>query len=355
MSPPPAEHGAAPVGAPRAASEDAPDDALVRDVSETRLLAAFAPALAPSSSALVGPGDDCAVVAAPDGRFVVSTDVLVEDRHFRTRWSSAYDVGWRAAHQNLADVAAMGAVPTALVVSLVLPGHLPVSWVVDLARGLSDACAPWGAGVVGGDLSGGSGVVVAVTAHGDLQGRAPVLRSGAAVGDVVAHAGVRGRSAAGLALLDAGAGLADEAAGDELRGAYLRPRAAVDAGIAAGVAGAHAMIDVSDGLVRDARRVARASGVTLALGSPRAAFADEASLLGQAARALGGADALVEAWLLTGGEDHGMLATFAPGTPLPQGFRPIGAVLPAGAEDVLVDGVPAPGGGGWDHFASGAA
>ena len=184
---------------------------LVRDVPEEALLARIFPLLPTAPTTLVGPGDDCAVVAAPDGRYVVSTDVLVEDRHFRRRWSSGYDVGWRAAVQNLADVVSMGARPAALVVSLVMPGDLPVDWVTGLARGLADACTPLGAAVVGGDLSGGDQVVVAVTVHGDLEGREPVLRSGARPGDVVALAGSLGRSAAGLALLDAGRADVDEA------------------------------------------------------------------------------------------------------------------------------------------------
>src|SRR5665647_2014197 len=119
--------------------------------------------------------------------------------------SDGVDVGWRAAVQNLADVAAMGARPTALLVALVVPQTLPVRWAVDLASGLAQACPP-GVGVVGGDLSGGTELVVSVTALGDLEGRAPVRRSGARAGDVVAHAGVRGRSAAGYALLAAGHG-----------------------------------------------------------------------------------------------------------------------------------------------------
>ncbi|WP_430595039.1 thiamine-phosphate kinase, partial [Isoptericola sp. QY 916] len=147
---------------------------LVRDLSEEDLLARIFPLLPLASATLLGPGDDAAVVAAPDARFVVTTDVLVEDRHFRRRWSGGYDVGARAATANLADVAAMGARPTSLVVSLVVPGDLPVDWVTGLARGLADVSAPVGAGVVGGDLSGGETVVMAVTAHGDLEGRAPV-------------------------------------------------------------------------------------------------------------------------------------------------------------------------------------
>ncbi|WP_250448680.1 AIR synthase related protein, partial [Actinotalea sp. C106] len=108
----------------------------VADLGEDALLARIFPLLPSSASTLLGPGDDAAVLAAPDGRVVVSTDVLVEGRHFRRAWSSGYDVGWRAAVQNLADVAAMGARPTGLVVALVAPGDLPVEWALGLARGL---------------------------------------------------------------------------------------------------------------------------------------------------------------------------------------------------------------------------
>ncbi|WP_166849145.1 thiamine-phosphate kinase [Isoptericola sp. BMS4] len=335
---------------------------LVRDLSETALLARVFPLLPAGSATLLGPGDDAAVVAAPDGRFVVTTDVLVEDRHFRRRWSTGYDVGARAAVQNLADVAAMGAVPTSLVVSLVVPGDLPVDWVTGLARGLADACAPVGAAVVGGDLSGGDAVVVAVTAHGDLSGRDPVLRSGARPGDVVAHAGVLGRSAAGLALLQGGVGGgAAEGAGPEGAGGpggaaercvagYLRPRAPLAAGPAAADAGATAMLDVSDGLLRDAGRVAAASGVVVDLeaGALAAAAADVAP----AARLLGLGDDAALAWVLSGGEDHGLLATFPAGTELPAGFRRLGRVRESAADGprATVDGAVPSLRPGWDHF-----
>ncbi len=236
-------------------------------------------------------------MAAPDGRYVVSTDVLVEDRHFRRRWSTGYDVGRRAAVQNLADVVSMGARPAALVVSLVMPGDLPVDWVTGLARGLADACTPLGAAVVGGDLSGGDQVVVAVTVHGDLEGRDPVLRGGARAGDVVALAGTLGRSAAGLALLDAGRPDVDDA----LVAAYLRPDPPLAAGPVAAVAGATAMMDVSDGLLRDAGRVARASGVVVDLGT--GALDADRSRLRDAAVVLAGEDdgaGLVDEWVLSG-------------------------------------------------------
>jgi len=256
---------------------------LVRDVPEEALLARIFPLLPAAPTTLVGPGDDCAVVAAPDGRYVVSTDVLVEDRHFRRGWSSGEDVGWRAAMQNLADVAAMGARPTAIVVSLVVPGDLPVAWVEGLARGLGAACATVGAGVVGGDLSGGASVVVAVTVHGDLGGAEPVLRSGARPGDVVALAGTVGRSAAGLALLDAGRPDADPA----VVAVHRRPQPPLAAGPAAATGGATAMLDVSDGLLRDGERLAVASGVVLDLDDPADALAGDLDALGAAAAAVG--------------------------------------------------------------------
>lgn len=340
------------------AAPDLPDAAgpTVRALSEDGLLARIFPHLPAGDRTLLGPGDDAAVLAAPDGRYVVSTDVLVEGRHFRRDWSTGEDVGWRAAMQNLADVAAMGARPTAVVVALVVPGDLPVAWVEGLARGLGAACRTVRAGVVGGDLSGGDAVVVAVTVHGDLGGADPVLRSGARPGDVVALAGTVGRSAAGLALLRAGRGDADP----EVVAVHRRPQPPLAAGPAAAVAGATAMMDVSDGLLRDGERLATASGVVLDLGEPAEVLADDLAALSAAADAVGG-DAV--AWALGGGEDHGLLATFPADAALPAGFRRIGVVReaadgggapgadgPARAGTVLVGGrrpVTTP---GWDHF-----
>lgn len=328
----------------------------VADLGEDALLAQVFPLLGSGGSTLLGPGDDAAVVAAPDGRVVISTDVLVEGRHFRRDWSSGEHVGRRAAVQNLADVAAMGARPTALVVGLVIPPDVPVEWVLGLARGLDAVCRPLGVGVVGGDLSGGSEVVVAVTVHGDLDGRPPVLRSGARPGDVVAHAGVLGRSAAGYALLASGqpAAHVDDAAG-ALGGAvarYRSPVAPLEAGPAAARAGATALMDVSDGLLRDAGRLARASGVRLDLDDPATALAADVAAVAPVAELLGGGRAAALEWVLTGGEDHGLLATFPPTTPLPPPFRRIGSVVaPSEGPAVLVDGAPPRfDSEGWDHF-----
>lgn len=352
----------------------------VSDLGETGLLAALAPLLPPSPAALVGVGDDCAVLAAPDGRYCVSTDVLVEGRHFRTGWMSAQQVGRRAAAQNLADVAAMGAVPVALVVGLVLPGDTPVSWVTDLARGLGRACAPLGVGVVGGDLSSGESIMVSVTVMGDLRGRPPVLRGGAHDGDLLVHVGNLGCGAAGLALLEAGYGDADlTGTAARCRELFRVPCPPLEAGPALALAGATAMMDVSDSLVRDADRLARASGVVAQIDEPDAPGALDADLAllepvalllagqggavpgsptgavpGSRAGACVGARPLARTWVLTGGEDHGMLSTLPRSSlgHLPRGARAIGSVhapRPGQAPGVLVAG-RAPASMGWDHF-----
>ena len=315
------------------------------DVGESGLLARLFPLLPQGSCTLLGPGDDAALVAASDGRVVVSTDVLVEGRDFRRDWSTAQDVGWKAAAQNLADVAAMGAVPTALVVALVAPADLPVPWALDLARGLAAACEGTGASVVGGDLSSGDAITVAVTVLGDLQGRTPVLRSGAEPGQDVALAGTLGWSAAGLdALRRWGPDEAARRVGEQLA-VHRRPRPPYRSGPLAASAGATAMLDVSDGLLRDAARIDTASTVTIDLDAgalgPRVA---ELRAPGQAL----GVDPW--AWVLGGGEDHGLLAVFAAGQ-APEGFVVIGQTRVAGAVPVLVAGAPPEAVGGWDHFA----
>ena len=285
----------------------------------------------------VGPGDDAAVVRTPDGRVVACTDVLVEGRHFRRDWSSAEDVGHKAAAANLADVAAMGAVPTALLVGLACPAGTPTSWLEGVATGMAAECAPHGAAVVGGDTVASApdsgSVVLSVTALGDLQGRAPVTRGGARPGDVVAVAGRLGWSACGWAVLRRGF---TSPHGPVT--AHRRPTPPYAAGPAAADAGATAMCDVSDGLLADAGHLATASGVLLDLDrGTLESFVDPAGPLAQVAAATG-VDPL--GWVLTGGEDHALLATFPAAADLPAGFVRIG-VVEAGPPGVRVDGIAA--------------
>ena len=203
----------------------------------------------------VGPGDDAAVVQAKDGRIAVSTDMLVQDRHFRLDWSTPHDVGRKAIAQNAADIEAMGARPTAFVVAFGAPGDTPAADVDALVGGMWDEAQRIGAGIAGGDLVSCPQWVVSVTVLGDLDGRAPVLRSGAKAGSVIAVAGELGRSAAGLSLF--GKGIEGF---DALRRRHLIPQPPYGQGVAAAAGGAQAMIDVSDGLVADLRHVAEASG-----------------------------------------------------------------------------------------------
>ncbi|MEV4659596.1 thiamine-phosphate kinase [Micromonospora sp. NPDC049301] len=286
---------------------------------------------------LLGPGDDAAVVAAPDARVAASTDVLVDGRHFRRDWCSARDVGHRAAGANLADIAAMGATPTALLVALCMPADLETSWAEELADGLAAEAATVGASVVGGDMSSSPTLTIAVTALGDLGGRPPVVRSGARPGDVLALAGRTGYAAAGLTVLTRGFRTPRL-----LVEAYRRPQVPYAAGPQAARLGATSMIDVSDGLLADLGHVAAASGVTINV--RRDAF-EVPRQMADAAQALG-VDPYT--WILAGGEDHALAATFPPAVTLPADWRPIGLVT-AGA-GVTVDGAPYDGPRGWDHF-----
>jgi thiamine-monophosphate kinase len=288
---------------------------------------------------LLGPGDDAAVLAAADRRIVVTTDVLVEGVHFRLDWAAPYQVGRKAVAANLADVEAMGAATTALVVGLAVPGQTPVSTVDELVAGMWEEAGRIGAGIVGGDVVSSTEIVISVTALGDLQGRAPVTRSGAQAGEMLAVCGRLGWSAAGLALLRRG-----WRSPPAVVGAHLVPQPPYSAGPQAAAAGATAMIDVSDGLVADAGHLAEASGVAINVESAALPVAPE---LIDVAAALG-ADA--RHWVLTGGEDHALLGCFPPAVALPAGGTRLGVVQPGSG--VTIDNRPYEGSPGWAHFES---
>ncbi|MGW4463261.1 thiamine-phosphate kinase [Micromonospora sp. NPDC004704] len=309
----------------------------VAKAGEFGLIARVTARLGSGPSVLLGPGDDAAVVSAPDGRVAASTDVLVEGRHFRRDWSSAVDVGHRAAAANLADIAAMGALPTALLVALCIPPDVEVRWAEELADGLGAEAALVGASVVGGDMSSSPTLTIAVTALGDLGGRAPVVRSGARPGDVVALAGRIGYAAAGYTVLSRGFRTPKL-----LVEAYRRPEVPYRAGPQAARLGATSMIDVSDGLLADLGHVATASGVGIDL---RTAAFEVPAQMRDAAHALG-VDPY--AWVLGGGDDHALAATFPAHLALPDDWRVIGRVVDGSG--LTVDGKAYKGPAGWDHF-----
>jgi thiamine-monophosphate kinase len=336
----------------------------VADLGEWGLIAALAARMPAGPYSRLGIGDDSAVVAAPSGSVVAAVDLLLEGRHFLLSRSSANDIGAKAAARSLADIAAMGAVPTALLVALAAPGTLKARWALDLAAGLAAEASRAGAGVVGGDTARADSVLISVTALGDLAGRPPVRRAGARPGDVVAVTGPLGHSAAGHALLAAGV-----ESFPELVAAHRRPAPPYDAGPEAAVVGATAMIDVSDGLLADLGHVADASGVWADVDSaalaPGEMLARAAAAVLSSSASSAGTDragspaALAREWVLTGGEDHSLVATFPPAVALPARWRVIGQVRetsaalepgPTPVGRVTVDGAPYEGPGGWEHF-----
>ncbi|HCT80816.1 MAG TPA: thiamine-phosphate kinase [Micromonosporaceae bacterium] len=291
----------------------------------------------PGPAVLLGPGDDAALVAASNGRVVASTDVLVEGRHFRRDWAEAIDIGRRAAAANMADIAAMGGTATALLVGLCIPPNVTAGWVEQLAEGLAAEASLVGASVVGGDMTASPTLTIAVTALGDMQGVAPVLRKGARPGDVVALAGRTGFAAAGYTVLSRGFRTPKI-----LVDAYRKPDVPYAYGPAAARAGATSMIDVSDGLLGDLGHLCTASQVGIDVQKEAFLVPEQ---MRDAALALG-VDPYQ--WLLAGGDDHALAATFPPDKPLPSGWRVIGRV--AQGSDVTVDGQPWAGPPGWDHF-----
>ncbi len=314
----------------------------IGELGEAATLHRIIPLLPESDRTILGPGDDCAVISVPDGRVPLTVDLMIEGPDFRVGLSTGYDVGWKACATNLSDIAAMGATPTALVVAVAAPPSTPVDFLEGISRGFADAAEALasGCGVVGGDLSTAPVIMVSVTATGEFDGVNPVTRAGARVGHIVTVAGALGHARQGLDLLFDHAlspdGVVDLEAVAELwrthpveLSAQLRPAPPIHAGRIAAMAGASSMMDISDGLVLDAARIAAASGVGIDF--------DLAAVGSRVA--------------LTGGEDHSLLATFPLSAAIPAEFRVIGRVVPTAG--ISVDGVPFTAKGGWDPLRDG--
>ncbi|MGI8954628.1 MAG: thiamine-phosphate kinase [Nocardioidaceae bacterium] len=306
------------------------------ELGEFALIAAVAGVAPTAQQVLVGPGDDAAQIRTTTGSVLMSTDLLIEGRHFRRDWSSAADVGHKAAAANLADIAAMGGTATALTVGFAAPPDLDPGWAIEMSAGLAEEAALVGAAVVGGDVTAADQVMIAVALIGESLA-APVLRSGARAGDVVAAIGRIGWAAAGYHVLARGF-----RSPRVVVSAHRRPDPPYAAGPAAAAAGATAMVDVSDGLLADLGHVADASGVAIDV---RAAAFEIAEPL-QAVGAALGVDPL--SFILTGGDDHTLVATFGPDAELPAGFTVIGQV--ADGSGVTIDGTTYEGETGHAHF-----
>ncbi len=198
-------------------------------------------------------GDDAAVLAPVVGETLISTDITVLGVHLDPALFPLEDLGFKAVASAVSDLAAMGGRPRAAVVAVTSP---PGTDLEELHRGIADAASMTECPIVGGDLTRGSDVSVAVTVLGETPGRGSVLRSGARPGDTILVTGPLGRSAAGLRRRRAGAPL-----DDPLVVAHRRPWPRLAEGIAARHAGVNAMMDLSDGLGLDLHRLAHASRV----------------------------------------------------------------------------------------------
>jgi thiamine-monophosphate kinase len=315
----------------------------VGELGEFALIEALIGGLTSTPGVLIGPGDDAAAIAT-SGTLLSSVDVLVEGVHFRRDWAEAGDVGRKSVAVNVADIEAMGGRAMGMLVGFSSPGDLPVAWAREFATGLQTECAAAGVALLGGDVTRARDVTVAVTVLGVTDGVEPVRRGGAQPGDVVALIGRVGWAGAGFLVLSRGF-RSPRAVVD----AYRVPQVRYGAGGVAARAGAHAMIDVSDGLLADLGHVAAASGVEIDL--RRDAFDVPEALHAVAAATNTDPYTLI----LTGGEDHALAATFAASSPLPEGWFPIGSVRAPGVDGprVLVDGVTWESATGFDHFRSG--
>lgn len=311
----------------------------LQDVGEFGVVAAVTARFAQGASVLVGPGDDAAVIDVPGGEVVCSLDMLVQNRHFRLDWSSPTDIGHKAAAANASDINAMGGRATALLVGLGCPADLDATWVLEFADGIAAEAEGFGASIVGGDVTQADAITISVTALGACE-HGVVRRSGARPGDRVALAGRQGWADAGFAVL--GRGFRSPRV---VVDAHRRPTPPYDAGPQAAALGATAMIDISDGLLQDVGHLASASQVAIDLRSNQFEVAEPLQAVGAALSV----DPLK--FVLTGGDDYSLVATFPPAVELPAPWRQVGVVLDFDdTGSVTVDGATYHDASGHQHF-----
>jgi len=261
----------------------------------------FSPLDQKNPRVIIGIGDDAAVIAT-DQRSVITTDMAIEDVHFKREWSSAYEIGTKVTVANLADVYAMGADPTYLVVALTLTGNEEMQWIKELAQGIADTAAKSNAVVVGGDLSRAEKVMISITAVGTS--RLHITRSGARVGDSIYLSALPGWSRAGFEILSRN--LPESPAFTHALSQFKSPE--LDPAVMRSFKSAHALCDVSDSLMAQAEQISKASLVSFEIDPKKIEKCDGFADLAAVAEAIG-----CDVWdlVLGGGEDHVLLATGA--------------------------------------------
>lgn len=247
----------------------------------------------------VGIGDDAAVVDGPDGRaWLWTTDLLIEDVHYRPAWTDAHRLGRKSISVNASDIAAMGGLPRFALVSVALPRGADPAWVRDLVAGLGEAADEYGLSIIGGDTTASPGpVMISITVWGQAEADRVLYRSGGRAGDLLLVSRPLGAAGAAVALLEAG-----ETPPPDLLAALNDPLAEIDLAPQIAQTGlASAMMDLSDGLLRDAARLAQASGLAAVIDPDAVPLAEGVS---QAASRLG-QNRLK--WPLDLGEDYALL------------------------------------------------
>jgi thiamine-monophosphate kinase len=301
-----------------------------------------------SHATIAGIGDDAAVLEiapAPAPLLLVTTDLLVENHHFKSQWATPRQVGMKAVESNVSDIAAMGGTPTWMFVSLALRPDVTVEWAEALYDGIAQSCRRYDITVAGGDTTQGEVNMINITLLGHVQRSGLRLRSQAMPGDILMVTGSLGASAAALILLEQG-----RSPSDYLLDKHLTPRCRLD--ISGSIAHfANAMIDLSDGLGSDVLHICKQSNVSVEIDAQAIPIHDEVV---QAARSLGLAPLFLA---LTGGEDYELLFSIAPQnlhrlTASGIVCHPVGRVIPPAAQSVLIlpNGKRTALPKGFDHF-----
>ena len=284
----------------------------------------------------VGIGDDAAVVSASNNKLVATLDIAIEDVHFKSLWSSPFEIGAKLTTANLADLFSMGATPKYLLVGAAISEINNSEVITELAQGIRSVADKFEVSVIGGDLSKSEKMSLSITALGEIA-RDSITRSGASAGDLIYLSALPGLSAAGLAILERGLDRPKYVVQAHLNPKLVAPIKLMEV--------ASAMSDISDGLVSDARNIARASKVDLNFDTNALEASPDFKDLGELATELG---VDVYDWILSGGEDHFFIAT------VPEKYADknlgiqVGKVV-AGSGLITIDGVQTQR-AGYQHF-----
>lgn len=279
----------------------------VYELGERGLIAAIHRLQKTPPRGYLGIGDDAAVLPPSGDGWLASSDMLVEGVHFRSEWVNPGHLGEKAVAVNLSDIAAMGGVPRGLLTSIGLPRDTQVDWVEAFYRGMAKALDEYGVVLLGGDTVGSPGpLIISVTVLGQVEGGAPVLRRGAKPGDRLVVTGRLGASRAGLALLQDGVRWPGRNVTERsVLTAHLMPKARVDAGLRLRPL-AHAMTDISDGLVAELVELVQFGGIGARI------FEEQLPVDGATAEVARRYRQDPRQWVYYGGEDYELLAAVPP-------------------------------------------